>query len=210
MDRLGFELPEFTRTMWVSDRAREVWDQRLSRIRDAGMAIEWLAVAAGVRKCCVTFATPEDFVLKGAEWAKLGLNSLPLALQGVQNYSYSGRSSAFEPGKPFVFRFVLGAPQDVAGFHEAYKASDEKRIAAFLGYPPCCYEFYRRVWVEEGLCDTTWPMAVATNAPPEGGRTIEVEGPPESNILWRWMGVRAVSHLPCSFHCRATVALAEK
>lgn len=210
MDRLRFELPEFTRTLWVSDRAREVWEPRLTRIRDAWMAIEWLAVAAGVRKCCVTFATPEDFILRGVEWAKLGLNSLPVALHSVQHYSYAGRAAAVEPGKPFVFRFVLGAPRDVASFHEAFQAGDEKQIAAFLGYPPCCYEFYRRVWVEEGLCDTTWPMAVATKAPAEGGRTIEVEGPPESNILWRWMGVRAVSHLPCSFHCPATVALAER
>lgn len=210
MDRLGFELPEFTRTVWVNDRAREVWGPRLTRIRNAWLAIEWLAVAAGVRKCCITFATPEDFLTRGVEWARLGLNSLPVELQGVRHYSYAGRSAAFEPGKPFVFRFVVGAPQDVVAFHDAYQASDEKAIAAFLGYPTCCYELYRRVWVEEGLCDTTWPMAVATKAPAEGERTIEVEGPPESNILWRWMGVRAVSHLPCSFHCEATVALGKK
>ncbi len=210
MDRLGFELPEFTRTMWVSDRAREVWDARLHRVRNAWVEMEWLAVAAGVRRCCITFATPEDFLAKGPKWAKLGLNALPVEMQGMQNYSYAGRSTAYEPGKPFVFRFVLGSPRDVMEFHDAYQASDEKRIAAFLGYPPCCYEFFRRVWVEDGLCDTTWPMAAATHAPADGGHLIEVEGPPEANILWRWMGVRAVSHLPCSFHCPKTVALAKK
>src|SRR5579883_2009836 len=111
MDRLGFELPEFTRTMWVSDRARDVW-----------VEMEWLAVAAGVRRCCITFATPEDFLANGPKWATLGLNALPVEMQGMQNYSYPGPSTAYEPGNPFVFRFVLGSPRDVMEFHDAYQA----------------------------------------------------------------------------------------
>ena len=35
-------------------------------------------------------------------------------------------------------------------------------------------------------------------------------GPPEANILWRWMGARAVPHLPCRFDCEPTVALAQQ
>jgi hypothetical protein len=210
MDRLGFELPEFTRIMWVSDRARQVWEPRLDRIRDAWMRMEWLAVAAGIRRCCVTFATPEDFLKRGAEWADLGLNPLPLELQGVSQYSYSNRSVAYEPGQRFVFRFVVGKPADVIAFRAAYRTNDEKAIAGFLGYPACCYEFFRRVWIEEGRVDTTWSMAVATAAPVNGDRVLRVAGPPEANILWRWMGVRPVSHLPCRLDCPETVGLGKK
>lgn len=39
---------------------------------------------------------------------------------------------------------------------------------------------------------------------------VEVSGPALANILWRWMGVRAVPHLPCSFTCAPTVDLAER
>jgi hypothetical protein len=98
----------------------------------------------------------------------------------------------------------------VLDFKDAWDAGTSAEIGKLLGYPPCCHEFFRLVWVEQGLVDTTWPMAVATAAPPEGTRTIEVTGPPESNILWRWLGVRAVPHLPCRFDCQNSVELARK
>jgi 2-polyprenyl-3-methyl-5-hydroxy-6-metoxy-1,4-benzoquinol methylase len=34
-------------------------------------------------------------------------------------------------------------------------------------------------------------------------------GTPFANILWRWLGVRAVPHLPCRFDCAATIEFAE-
>jgi hypothetical protein len=210
MEKLSFTLPDFTRITWVSDRARGVWEPRLNRIREAWMAIEWLAVADGVRRCCITFASPEDFLVKGLRWAELGLNPLPVEIQGISNYSYQNRPTAYDPAKPFVFRFVLGKPADVVAFKAAYEANDERAIADFLGYPPCCYQFYRRVWVDDGQVDTTWPMAVGTAAAMNGDALLEVGGPLEANILWRWMGIRAVSHLPCRFDCPRTVALGQQ
>jgi hypothetical protein len=49
------------------------------------------------------------------------------------------------------------------------------------------------------------PVAIASvsTAP---GATVEVDGAPQANILWRWMGARAVPRLPCRFDCAATVA----
>lgn len=44
----------------------------------------------------------------------------------------------------------------------------------------------------------------------EDERTIVLDRPSSANILWRWMGVRAVPHLPCSFSCPGTVALAAR
>jgi len=150
----------------------------------------------------------------------------------------------------------VGTTANVFQFKKAFDASDESAIGNLLGYPACCREFYKRVWVDDGLVDTTWPMAVATAAAqgavdsdlalsPEGpltpnpspargegstvtpgpspargegstttadfeGRLIEVAGPAKGNILWRWMGVRTVPHLPCSFTCGATLELAER
>jgi hypothetical protein len=55
------------------------------------------------------------------------------------------------------------------------------------------------------MIDTTWPMALASTPSPDGARCLEVSGPPEANILWRWLNMRTVPHLPCRFDCPATV-----
>lgn len=195
MERLDFTLPDFTRLSWVSDRAQEAWGPRLERISAAWQEVEWLAVAAGVRRCAVTAAAaagPE----RAARWAARGLQALPVEV-------------AADGPRPSDARLVVGRPQDVSDFRGAWQAGDQEAMGRLLGSPPCCHEFFRRVWVDEGLDDTTWPMAVATGPVPPGSRSVEVAGPPQSNILWRWVGVRAVPHLPCRFDCPATVAAAD-
>jgi 2-polyprenyl-3-methyl-5-hydroxy-6-metoxy-1,4-benzoquinol methylase len=210
MERLAFTLPDFTRLLWVSDAARDVWAPRLSRITKAWLEIEWRTVAASVRPCGVTVASPQGFLALAATWAESGLGGLPVEIQGVNGSSYSSTSVPVEAGKPFVFRFVVGRPSDVLTFKRAWDAGDQASIGGLLGYPACCYRFFRRVWVEQGLVDTTWPMGVATASPVNGAREVAVTGPPEANILWRWMGARAVPHLPCRFDCESTVALAHQ
>jgi 2-polyprenyl-3-methyl-5-hydroxy-6-metoxy-1,4-benzoquinol methylase len=115
-----------------------------------------------------------------------------------------------EAGQPFVFRFVVGRPADVATFKAAWDAGDQEAIGDYLGYPPCCREFFRRVWVDDAMVDTTWPMAAATADAAAGSTTVEAMGAPEANILWRWMGIRAVPHLPCRLDCAATVELGRR
>ncbi|MGK7945083.1 MAG: hypothetical protein AB4058_11505 [Microcystaceae cyanobacterium] len=205
MERLNFTLPDFTRISWVSDSAREIWEPRLSQITQAWLEIEWLSVLSGVRSCCLTTITPEEFVSKAGAWAKQGLNALPLQIQGFSNYSYSNTSIQAEFGKPFGFRIVIGTPEQVSAFQNAFETSDEQEIGRLLGFPSCCNQFFQETWVEQGLVDTTWPMAVNTALPSEKVETITVTGAPEANILWRWMGIRAVPHLPCSFNCQATI-----
>jgi SAM-dependent methyltransferase len=209
MERLGFTLHDFTRVAWVSDKARETWAPRLERITKAWADIEWRSVLAGVRSCGVTMASPEEFLAQGPRWAEAGLGALPVEMVGVSGQPYTATSVPIEPGHPFQFRFVLGRPEALAAFKASWDEGDQAAIGAALGYPACCREFFRRVWVDEGMLDTTWPMAAA------GGRlteefTVEVEGPAQANILWRWMGARAVPHLPCSFDCKATVEFADQ
>ena len=210
MDRLDFEMPEFVRLSWVSDLAREVWEPRLTRIMKAWSEIEWLSIVAGVRPCGVTTAAPEDYLSQAGEWIKRDLYALPIEMQSLANYVDSSDGPTARPGTPFLFRFVLGSARDVSDFKDAWDAGEAGTIERLLGTPPCCFEALRKAWVEEGLTDSTWPMAVATSSADERATTIEVNGPPESNILWRWMGVRAVPHVPCRFDCRASVELGEK
>jgi hypothetical protein len=186
LDRLDFTLPDFTRLAWVSDHARDVWQPRLGRIGTAWLEIEWRAVLAGARRCALTMVTPEDFMNRGAEWAGEGLNALPVEMAGISGQPYSATGVPFRAGEPFVFRFVIGVPADVALFKKAWDAADQELIGDLLGYPGCCREFFRRTWVDDALVDTTWPMAVGTveaarGAAPSDITTIDVEGPPQSS-----------------------------
>jgi hypothetical protein len=209
MQRLDFRLPDFTRFSWASDDAREVWEPRFQRIAQAWSAIEWMSVVAGVRGCGLTTVSPAEFVHAAGNWIKRGIFAVPIELQGVTR-SYSSTSVPVEKGKPVVLRVVLGTPDTVAQFRSAWEARNQERIGKLLGYPDCCYRFFRDVWVEQGMVDTTWPMALRTSRPPDGAASVEVDGPPEANILWRWMGIRAVPHLPCRFDCEKSVELGKK
>jgi SAM-dependent methyltransferase len=209
MQRLGFTLHDFTRVAWVSDRARETWAPRLERIGTAWAEIEWRSVLAGVRSCGVTMASPEEFLAQAPRWAEAGLGSLPVEMVGVSGQPYSATSVRPEPGQPFHFRLVLGEPEALAAFKACWNDGDQAAIGSALGYPPCCREFFRRVWVDDAMVDTTWPMAVATGERTEEC-TVAIDGPAQANILWRWMGARAVPHLPCRCDCPATVKLADQ
>lgn len=206
MERLNFALPDFTRISWVSDRARETWQPRVEAIGVAWSEIEWRSILAGVRDCCITVVTPEQYVERAGEWARLGLSTLPIEIQGLSQYSYAATGVATAYGQPFGFRLVVGATKSLASFKDAYDAGDNEAIGRLLGYPSCCTKFFEKVWVEQQLIDTTWSMAAAA----DGLESVEVSGPIEANILWRWMGVRAVPHLPCRFDCSATVELGRK
>ena len=210
MERLDFQLPDFTRLSWTSDEARHEWEPRLQSFARAWAEIEWRSITAGVRRCALTVVSASDLVARSAEWASNELNGLPLETQGMGNFGYSSTTVQPSLGMPFGYRVVIGTPADVAEFKGAYDAADNLRIGQLLGFPDCCLQFFEDTWVNASMVDTTWPMAVRTAAPKNGETVLEVSGPPEANILWRWMAVRAVPHLPCSFDCEATVEFARK
>ncbi len=207
MERLDFTLPDFTRVSWVSDDARAVWEPRLGRVTAAWIEIEWRAVAAGVRRCAIATSAPETLPALGHTWAEHGLSAVPIEMIGVNGQPYAATPVAVQAGGPFAYRIVVGRVDDVAAFGRAWEVGDDTAIGELLGYPACCRDFFRGTWVDEGMVDTTWPMAAASGH--VEACSVEVAGPPLANILWRWVGARAVPHLPCRTDCAATVAFAE-
>ena len=208
MDRLPFRLHDFTRIMWVSDRARTVWQPRVTRIGQAWSQVERLTVVAGLRSCALQHASPAQLPALAADCARLGLSVLPLALEGQPGGPYATEAVPLRPDAPHTFRVAIGLTDALLPFKTAWDAGDQSETGRLLGYPACCGRFFQRVWVDERSVDTTWAMAGGTCAE-TAPRTIDVTGPPEANILLRWLGVRAVPHLPCSFACRDTVRLAD-
>lgn len=227
MKRLPYRLPEFApRISWVSARAREVWAVRLSRISNAYLQTERNLVAAGARPSALQHVSPEQLPVLLAAEAKRGNLVLPLA-QVAKATSYQSAPVPLQSGAPFDYRCAITRPENAERWATAWNAGDNDAIGGLLGYPACCREFFKRYWVTERWMDTTWPMALLSSPHPDDSRSalaseghtalaspraeaaqrlsrIEREGAragADINMLWRWFGVRSVSHLPCSFGC---------
>lgn len=196
-------LADFTRLAWVSDEARAVWGPRLRAIGQAWQEVEWRSVACQLRRAALQVVPAAQMPTLGQTVAARGLLALPLALHGVARCTYSATPVAFEPGQPCDVRVVVAEPEDALAFREVFQSGDDEAIGSLLGFPPCCRAFFQRHWVEQESVDTTWAMV--SHSEEEG--IIEVDGPAEANPLLRWLGARAVPHLPCSFHCAATAEL---
>ena len=194
-------LPEFTRVVWVSDRAREVWQPRLERITKAWADIEWLSVVQGFRRCAITMVDPQALVARANEWARHGIQALPIATQRVDPCSRDGES--------YVYRTVVGTPRDVSAFRQSLDAGDHDGVAALLGYPRCCSDSVKEVSARQTPIDPTWAIASRSAARTRTDYSLEVGGADQCNVLWRWAGIRAVPHLPCSFDCRDSAAFSD-
>ncbi len=203
--RYELNMPAFTRIAWASDHAREVWEPRLHAVRAASLDLEWMSVEAGIRPCCIATVTPAEMLRLAPRWLSHDLTS---HLVDVVNLGPEDGSDATAPGRPVGMRLIVGRLADVKRMVRAVEACDNDTIGLMLGYPPCCTEFFRAVWVEGGMIDTTWPMAAASPGERVDEATIRLESAWEANILWRWGGVRPVPSLPCRFDCPGTLSFA--
>lgn len=212
MTRLNFRLPDWTRVNWASPLAREVWAPRVQRISQAWERVERAAVVEGVKPSCLQNVAPDRLPALTVELARDGLLVLPLGRAGASG-SYASDTRPVIDGQPWVYRVVITRPSLAAEWGEAWARQDDERIGQLLGFPPCCRAFFQKYWKGERWIDTTWPMTdageVAGLPPPTLPMQLmrQVTGPVEANILGRWLGVRLVPHLPCSFGCEATAAL---
>lgn len=216
MTTLPFRLPDFTRVIWHSAAARDTWGPRISRMAAAWGAMERLAVVEGHRQACLTFFDPAALPVAAQQAVEQGLVLIPLTVSGV-TAQYSATPQAPVAGRPFQFRAVLVRPEYAKAWVAAWNGGqvDDAAVGALLGYPRCCRAFFQRVWVDGAGVDTSWQMGVGTAEHEERtwdkGHEVRVtDTPPEANILWRWMGVRLVPHLPCSFTCEHTVRQARE
>ncbi len=208
-DRLNFRLPEFTRISWVSNEAQITWQPRIQAIARAWENIEWLSVHAKIRTYALKRIKPENLIVESTHWANYGLSVLPLSIEREISSTYSSIPQKPEPGKPIIICIGIGKLKNAHLLKFAWNSMNHDKIGILLGYPTCCRKFFDQIWRESGYMDTTWPMASNT-LKSDIQDELDVDGSIFTNILWRWMGVRATPHLPCSFDCKWSVELAER
>lgn len=212
--RLDFRLPEITRYAWVSDDARQAWEPRFERIKAAWAHVELASVARQQRPASVRLVHPGALHGSHPDPELAGLELAPIGAAAMSDSPYVAGVASPAEGQPYAMQVAVAASlQDAAALADAWRDGNQARIGDLLGYPRCCSEFFERTWVQEQWLDTTWPMTLASTSDGAGAHPNEfereVDGAPGCNILLRWLGLRAVPHLPCSFDCAATHEFAE-
>ena len=204
---LGFTLPNFTRMSWTSEAARSVWSDRFRRILLIWPKLEYKSAAAGIRPCALIKSTNEAYRELSAMCKQDGLHSLLLTASGRSLPNVD--SARDRPETHDGIAALIGSSDDVVKFQELWEQDDHLGVGTMLGYPRCCTTAFAEEYSAGAPLDSTWRIASASVA--EGdAEQLEIVAPPLINVLWRWIGIRAIPHLPCCFTCEPALALAEQ
>jgi hypothetical protein len=182
MDRLNFKIPEFVRIAWATAKAQEVWEPRIQKCSNFFTYLERLDRTAIIS-------------LKPDELIHHPYRPIPLA-QVNTSQTYQAGSPEFRANQPWEYRCAIGPRAESLAI--SYIKQDWIDVGRILGYPECCIQFFQQYWVDEQWFDTTYPM----------GKNNVLSS--ANNILLRWVGIRLVSHLPCSFNCFGTMQIGER
>jgi SAM-dependent methyltransferase len=202
--KLDFVLEDFTRVQWAPE-ARDVWEPRFQEVSNSWQLMELHLVSLGFKPSALLVVSPEQLTVIFRKATLLGLAVLVLARQR-ENGSYAATTAPYVEGKPFNYRVAICKDHLASRWFPAWDAHDDMEIGALLGYPECCREFFKKVWVDWDHIDTTWHQACNTNRV-DSGSVINVYPDPACNVTLRYLGLRWVSHLPCSFKCEPTIAM---
>jgi uncharacterized protein len=194
---LNTDAPDLTRRSWVGSAARRRWEPRLHAVRRAWSELEWQSVLAGVRACALVSIPNAEVAQFASRWRNLGLSAASVP---AHNASALGR----------VFAFVSVEREIVRRALQAWNERDDQTIGTLLEYPACCRRFFHRIWIEAGQADTTFDMVADQALTADHVRTAVLPAAPYANMLWRYLGVRAVPHLPCGFGCKPTLELGKR
>jgi len=216
MQRIKHVLPDWTRVQWTSIENRRKYEPIILSINNAWKHIEHMSVVHDIRPSALDIVTPVELAKLTEEYKKYGVLVVPLAKEG-KGSTYSSTTREYNGGE-YNIRVAFTKSEEMANkWFEIWKCDTDPKIrdreaGRLLGYPTCCTNHFMKYWVEQGFVDTTWTMASDSLQLTDNDHTIHIKAdtPPEANIMWRWQGVRLVSHLPCSFDCKATEELGMK
>lgn len=195
-------LPDFaSRTIYVSDEAQQIWEPRFQRISNAFLDVEKSNILHGIRDSYLTNLKPDN-LYEMDKWASD--NDLKLVMLGREgmNYGYSSLSKNYEAGQPYVIRCAITKPEYESTWKQAWDVMDNETVGKLLGFPTCCREWFVKYWQDEKYIDDILPMYLNNN--------FSIDGPWQLNFYYRYLGIRLVSHMPCSSTCEDSLKIAQK
>lgn len=190
-------LPDWTRWSWVGRTEREWWRPLIDAASNAYKEVERLAVVDGVRPAAYQNIQSSG-LMEATEWAlQHNIVCVPISIVGAST-QYSSISTPVSANGNFNYRVIYTRPSNYANLRSNLNANPEA-LGTLLGYPPCCRQAFLKTWAL-GQVDSTWEQS-------DEGRTPN--GPAFAHTLFRWMGIRLVSHMPCRHTCEASQHIGE-
>lgn len=221
MELLPFQMPPYARTVWASDGLKKEWLPKMELAARAYQELEQLTVMHGLRECTTLHTTANSIMHDTQAMAKRGLAYVPILQVG----SYGGFAHTHPPvvdGRPWTYYGAVGKTPEAARAFAAASAMtieaegkevDHAAIGELLGYPPCCREFFNRVW-GAGYIDPIWQQAENCKDDIVVNREdhliqLSVDLPPETSVMLRYIGLRVLPHIPCSLDCPRSTQMAK-
>jgi hypothetical protein len=187
-------LPDWTRWSWRSMDERAWYKPQFQQASVAYQNIERMSVVKGIRPAAYHNVAKNGLV-EATRWAhQHGILCVPFSLTGPTG-AYSSTAQNYTDHN-FQYRVFYVRPEF---YKDAYPATNEE-LGKLLGYPECCRAAFEATW-GQGQVDSTWEQTSAGKTP---------DGPFGCNTLLRWMGLRFVSHMPCTYQCSASKTIADQ
>lgn len=184
--------------------------------------LDFMSVVEGTREAHLAFLTDQQIESRLVELKPYGLTIVKLNKEAAPDSStYGNHAKSYDGSGSYHWRCILTKNENVKKWNDIWQLRSqdvsfaEYLIGRGLGYPECCSRFFTRVWIQDGGIDTTWQQAICTVNPftnqgeyscllPHYEQTtVEL---PDTTPIWasnllRWVGLKLVTHLPCSFNC---------
>jgi hypothetical protein len=188
----NFNLTSFTQISWVSQEAKDKWAKVIPACSQMVQDLEILSVKHGHRPCAWRTISRQSLPDFSKQCAEMGLIVLPVCWVG----SWEGFIHHTPEGDTNVYCIIAREMEHALEYLDAFNRGDNAKQGELLGFPKCCCEFFAKHW-DAGYFDPIWQMAGRDNPSPY------------SNPMLRYIGLRVGFHIPCSFHCDATIAMAK-
>jgi hypothetical protein len=203
----GLDLAPSCRMAWLSEEARRVWAPIIPKVSSLVSELEVLSVAKGQRPCAWQTIGEDQFPRLAAEWAEMGLVSLPI--KRVRNFTgFAHRHEEPVDGERASLCVIVSKTlADTLRFKTAFEKGDNDAQGELLGFPKCCREFFCATWAK-GYFDPIWQAALNSKHTTVGERYIRVEGHPFANPILRYAGLRVGFHIPHALDCPETIIVA--
>ncbi len=155
MTRLDFVLPPFTRVIWVTEMARDIWEARLSQIVAAWIEVEWRSVGEGLRQCASVEVPLGSFGQFAMDCEKCGLIARALEINLFEPGGIFGKGDPLHAAEPRL-EVLVGRREVVEAGENAWRSGDESALGRLFGYPQCCVEQFIGEGSTGCLIDPVW------------------------------------------------------
>lgn len=214
MQLLDFTMPPVTRNQWATKELKDEWEPRANEARRVYQILEKFSVVRGLRRCATVTVHSSNMEGFRKFLGENGLFFVPIEKIAEGN----GFTHNIEKPRPQDTRYswfgvIAKVMVDAYAFLEAYTNKDDAKQGELLGYPKCCVDAFVDNW-SKGYFDPIWQFAANSteNIKKREDTFIRITTGSDHLIspFLRYIGIRAIPHMPCTCHCEESSKIAEQ